>query len=68
MELIFTYANKNRVAKVYTDPLTGYVVEYIMNGTIIRKTRHVELQLAESVADDFIAEAGDSPSLLNETA
>lgn len=66
MELIFTYANKNRIAKVYSDPISGYTVEYIMNERTVKKTHHIELDLAECLANDYIAEAGDTKTLLNE--
>ena len=66
MELITTYENGNRIAKVYSDPISGFTVEYIMNDRVINKTHHIALDLAEDVADDFISEGGSSPSLLNE--
>lgn len=66
MELITTYENGNRIAKVYSDPISGFTVEYIMNDRVINKTHHVALDLAEDIADDFISEGGSSPSLLNE--
>ena len=66
MELITTYENGNRIAKVYSDPISGFTVEYIMNDRVINKTHHIALNLAEDVADDFISEGGSSPSLLNE--
>lgn len=66
MELITTYENGNRTAKVYSDPISGFTVEYIMNDRVINKTHHIALNLAEDVADDFISEGGSSPSLLNE--
>lgn len=66
MELITTYENGNRIAKVYSDPVSGYTVEYIMNDRVINKTHHIALNLAEDIADDFISEGGPNPSLLNE--
>lgn len=66
MELLTTFQNGNRVAKVYSDPMIGFTVEYIMGNRIVDKTHHTMLDLAEELADDFIAEAGSSPTLLNE--
>lgn len=65
MELISTYENGNRIAKVYAD-FSGFTVEYIMNDRIIKKTHHIASELAEDVADDFVSEAGGTPTLLNE--
>jgi hypothetical protein len=66
MELLTTYQNGNRIAKVYSDPICGFTVEYFMHDRIIKKTHHVMIDLAEELADDFIAEAGSNPTLLNE--
>jgi hypothetical protein len=66
MELITSYENGNRSAKVYSDPISGYTVEYIINQRIVNKTHHISLSLAEDVADDFIAEAGSNPTFLND--
>ena len=66
MELISTYENGNRIAKVYSDPVSWYTVEYIMNERTVNKTHHISLDLAEDVADDFIAEGGSSPTFLND--
>ena len=66
MELISTYENGNRIAKVYSDPVSGFTVEYLMNNRIMRKTHHISTELANAIAEDFIAEGGDTPTLLNE--
>lgn len=65
MELLSTYQNGNRIARVYSD-FSGFTVEYIMNDRVIKKTHHIAMDLAEDIADDFISEAGDNPTLLNE--
>jgi len=65
MELLSTYQNGNRIARVYSD-FSGFTVEYIMNDRVVKKTHHIAMDLAEDIADDFISEAGDNPTLLNE--
>ena len=65
MQLIHTYAAGNREARIYYASISGYSVEYIMNNQSIKKTYHTNEELAEHLAEDFIAE-GVQPSLLNE--
>ena len=48
MELISTYENGNRIAKVYSDPVSGFTVEYLMNNRIMRKTHHISTELANA--------------------
>ena len=66
MQLINMYSNGDRTARIFVDSISGYVVEYLINDKRINKTYHNEVSLAEAVADDFIAEAGNTPTLLNE--
>lgn len=66
MELMSTFKSGKRVAKVYSDPVSGYTVEYVMDDRIVKKTHHIGKDLAESVAIDFIEEGGNSMTLLNE--
>ena len=66
MTLESEYINGNRTSKVYSDFMTGYIVEYYINGKILRKTHHTQLNLAEELAEDFVDEAGLNPTLLNE--
>jgi hypothetical protein len=69
MILESVYENKNRKAFIYSSSYDdSYVVEYQMNGRIINRSHHANLQLAEDVADDFITEAGTDTQLLNEVA
>ena len=69
MILESVYENKNRKAFIYKSEYDlSYVVEYHMNGRIINRSHHNDLQLAEDVADDFITEAGSDSQLLNEVA
>jgi len=65
MNLLTTYKNGNREAKVYLS-LGGYTVEYNIGGKVLNKTHHTTQELAEDVADDFITEAGAQQQLLNE--
>lgn len=66
MKLETTYENGNRIARVYADPISGYTVEYIMNHKVVSKTHHTAKVLAEDVASDFVAEAGNNPTFLND--
>lgn len=66
MELMSTFKSGKRTAKVYSDPVSGYTVEYIMDNRIVKKTHHIGRDLAESVAVDYIEEGGNSMTLLNE--
>jgi hypothetical protein len=69
MILESVYENKNRKAFIFKSAYDeSYTVEYQMNGRIINRSHHNSLPLAETVADDFIAEAGSDPKLLNEVA
>ena len=65
MELVSSFTQGNRTAKIYSD-FSGYTVEYFINEKVIKKTHHVAMNLAEDIADDFVSEAGSNPSLLNE--
>lgn len=65
MELLSTFSQGNRIAKVYSD-FSGFTVEYIMNDRVVKKTHHIASELAEELASDYIAEAGYDPTLLNE--
>lgn len=66
MELMSTFKSGKRTAKVYSDPVSGFTVEYIMDDRIVKKTHHIGKELAESVAIDYIEEGGNSITLLNE--
>ena len=66
MTLTTAYENGNRIAKVYADPVSGYTVEYIINERVVTKTHHTAKVLAEDVASDFVAEAGNTPTFLND--
>lgn len=66
MELMSTFRSGKRTAKIYSDPVSGFTVEYIMDDRIIKKTHHIGKDLAESVAIDYIEEGGSSITLLNE--
>jgi hypothetical protein len=37
-----------------------------MNNTLVSKTHHSAKVLAEDVASDFVAEAGNNPTFLND--
>lgn len=65
MELLSTFTQGNRTAKIYAD-FSGFTVEYIMNDRVVKKTHHIAEQLAEELANDYIAEGGSNPTLLNE--
>jgi hypothetical protein len=65
MELLSTFSQGNRTAKIYAD-FSGFTVEYIMNERVVKKTHHVAEDLAEDLAEDFISEGGSNPTLLNE--
>lgn len=66
MELMSTFKSGKRTAKIYSDPVSGFTVEYIMDDRIVKKTHHIGKDLAESVAIDYIEEGGNSITLLNE--
>jgi hypothetical protein len=66
MNLLTTLSNSNRTAKIFESYDGTYTVEYFMNNKLIQKTHHMDEYLAEEVADDYIAEAGPNPKLLND--
>jgi hypothetical protein len=65
MELLHQYSASNRECKIYYASISGYSVEYFMNNKSVGKTYHSNEEIAEKLAEDFIAE-GLSPTLLNE--
>ena len=65
MELLSTFTQGNRTARVYSD-FSGFTVEYIMNDRVVNKTHHITVDLAGDLAEDFVSEGGGTPTLLNE--
>ena len=68
MELITTYINKDKMAKVYEQSENHYVIEYFINNRLMNKTTHISNVDAENIAENFTNIGGTNPTLLNENA
>jgi hypothetical protein len=67
MKPISTIKFGNRMAEVYSGLGGQYTVHYYMNDRITHKTHHTDLQLAESIANDFVEEGSNGkPEFLAE--
>jgi hypothetical protein len=66
MEVISTFSNGNYEAQVAKSFDNLYTVTYMIDGKVIRKTNHVKLDLAESVAGDFILDGGNDQQFLSD--
>jgi hypothetical protein len=66
MEVISTFSNGNYEAQVAKTFDNLYTVSYMIDGKVIRKTNHVKLELAESVAGDFILDGGNDQQFLSD--
>lgn len=66
MGVISTYSNGNSEAQVTKTVDDMYTVSYLLNNKVIRKSSHVNLAMAESLAEDFVLEHGSGSQLLNE--
>jgi hypothetical protein len=66
MGVISTYSNGNSEAQVTKTVDDMYTVSYLLNNKVIRKSSHVNLEMAESLAEDFVLEHGSGSQLLNE--
>lgn len=67
MEIISNYSNGNYQAQIAKSFDNLYIVSYSINNKVIKKTNHVSLEQAETIAEDFILEGGSDPQLLNES-
>jgi hypothetical protein len=68
MDTISNYSNGNYEAQVAKAFDGCFTVTYRINNRIIRKTNHITLELAQTVAEDFILEGGgdSNPEFLSE--
>lgn len=66
MEVISTYSNGNYEAQVAKTFEHNYIITYMINGKTIKKTTHISLETAESIAEDFILDGGSDPEFLSE--
>jgi hypothetical protein len=66
MSAVSTYTNGNRKAEVYNDITGGFTVSYYIDERLIQKSHHIDQQLAEDLADDFVVEGGSSPQFLSD--
>jgi len=63
-EINRVFGNK-KCATIYQDEL-GFVVECAIEGRIMQKTRHMTIQLAQQVAEDFVTDQITGPTFLTE--
>ena len=66
MELLVTYVNKDKMAKVTEVGLGQFVVEYFLDSKLVNKTTHPTAVLAEGFAERFTDIDGRNPTLLSE--
>jgi hypothetical protein len=66
MEIISTYSNGNYEAQIGKTFEHNYIINYMINGKVIKKTTHLSLETAESIAEDFILDGGSDPQFLSE--
>ena len=66
MELLVTFVNKDKMAKVTVVGLGQYTVEYFLNSKLVNKTTHPTSVIAEDFAERFTNIDGRNPTLLSE--
>lgn len=66
MEIISTYSNGNYEAQVSKTFDNLYTVTYLIDNKVYKKTNHINQNLAEDLAEDFILEGGSNPKFLSE--
>lgn len=64
-EELSRYFGNKKCAVVYTDDI-GFVVELSIDGRIMQKTRHNNLDIAQDLAEDFVTDKMSGPSFLAE--
>lgn len=64
--IISTFSNGNYEARIEESFDHMYVVTYFINNKPIKKTTHLNLELAECVAEDFILDGESQVQLLSE--
>jgi hypothetical protein len=65
MEILTTYFNKEKMAKVSISEGL-YFVEYFIDGKLMNKTAHNSMETAESLAEGFTSIGGTEPTFLSE--
>jgi hypothetical protein len=67
MKTLSTFSNGNyeaQIAKTFDDL---YTITYIIDGKVIKKTNHVDFDIAQNIAEDFVLDGGGSdPQFLSE--
>jgi hypothetical protein len=66
MELLVTFVNKDKMAKVTEVSLGQFSVEYFLDGKLMNKTTHPTSLIAEEFAERYTNIDGSNPTFLRD--
>lgn len=66
MEILSTFSNGNYEAQIAKTFDNLYNITFMIDGKIIKKINHTNLDSAEQIAEDFILDGGSDPQFLND--